>query len=320
LSGSWFNRRSECPACASKSFRTLYQSPYDAPPLSDYLEAFYAPPGMVEPECLEGASYILCECNVCRLIFQQEIPGDMLLERIYDRWIAPTPPLCQRQFHDDLNYHASHAQEIMRVIAYFGEPPSSLRFLDFGMGWGEWAVMAKAFGCECYGTELSRVRIEWAGSRGIRVLTWDEIPQHRFAFINTEQVFEHLTEPLQTLIHLKSALRSDGLIKISVPTAHNMGRRLRIMDWRIPKGSRNSLNPVAPLEHLNFYRRSSLLKMASKSGMEEVVIPLKVQYQFATNWRGMKRVAKNFLLPLYRNLLRKQNCVLLRRAEESSVR
>jgi 2-polyprenyl-3-methyl-5-hydroxy-6-metoxy-1,4-benzoquinol methylase len=321
----WFERRKECPACASDIFRTLYQSQYDEPPVKEYLIDFYSPQGMVEFEYLSGATYILCECNVCGLIFQRDIPNETLMERLYEHWIDPKKVFSQHhkkvfsqhQKKDDLGYYSFYAQEIMQIISYFGREPSSLCFFDFGMGWGKWALMAKAFGCDSFGTELSLERVEYARSNGIKVIKWDEIPQHRFDFINTEQVFEHIPEPLQTLRYLKTALKSNGILKVSVPTANNIHRRLKKMDWKAPKGSKNSLNPVAPLEHINCFRRASLVKMASEAEMEEVFIPAIVQYRYTTHWSGLKRIAKNIFLPIYRNLLKKQNYIFLRNIQPS---
>ena len=317
MSNPWFERREECPACASGRFKIIYQGQYDEPPVEDYLVDFYSPQGRVEFEYLNEMAYVLCECDVCGLIFQRDIPNESLMEKLYEQWIDPQKALSRHQEQDDLEYYSNHAQEIMQIISYFRKEPSSLCFFDFGMGWGEWALMAKAFGCNSYGTELSSERIEYAKSNGIKVIRWDEIPQHRFDFINTEQVFEHIPEPLRTLLHLKTALKTDGILKIGVPHANDIKRRLKIMDWKAPKGSKNSLNPVAPLEHINCFRRTSLLKMASEAEMEEVLIPLTVQYKHITNWSGPKRFAKNILLPLYRNLLKKQSHIFLRNIRQN---
>ena len=185
---------------------------------------------------------------------------------------------------DDLRYYASYAQEIMRIISFFETVPSSLRFLDFAMGWGKWALMVKAFGCNSYGTELSVSRIKYARSTGLDVITQDEIPLHRFDVINAEKVFEHISEPLETLCRLKEGLKANGILRIQVPAARDMHRRLRVMDWSAPKGSKSSLNPVAPLEHINYFRRSSLARMAREAGMVEISIPIQARYKFTTEW------------------------------------
>lgn len=312
MNSPWFETRDRCPICLSDTSTVLYQSQYDQSPVRDYLEAFYSQQGTIEFEYLAGAAYILCECNQCRAIFQRDIPGAALMERLYGHWIDPKETFSRRQKSDNLEYYSNYAQEIMQIISYFGKAPSSLCFLDYGMGWGKWALLAKAFGTHSFGTDLSIERTENAKLNGIDVITWDEIPNHKFDLINTEQVFEHLPHPLQTLRYLKTALKPNGILKISVPTANDISRRLKVMDWKCPKGSRNSLNAVAPLEHINYFRRSSLLEMAKKADMEEVFIPIALQYRYTTNWGLARRFAKKALTPIYRNWLKRVNYIFLR--------
>lgn len=307
MQNEYFSLRDKCPSCNSAHLTELYRKPYDKPPISEYLESFYQ--GHVEFKYLKNASFILCECDKCGMIFQKEIPDGSLMEVLYEKWIDPRKVFERHNQNDDLNLYAYFAQEISTIIAYFKKVPSELSFLDFGMGWGKWALMAKGFGCESYGTELSEERIKYAISKGIKVITWDEIPRHEFNFINIEQVFEHIPNPLDTLDYLKDSLMPNGIIKISVPTAGNIKNRLKLMDWSAPYGTKNSLNPVAPLEHINYFRRNSLIEMATLVGMKEVAIPMMTQYIYTSNWYGLKRIVKNMLLPLYRNVLKRQNYV-----------
>ena len=258
--------------------------------------------------------YVLCECDICGLVFQRDVPNDLLMEKLYGKWIDPKTALSQHREADGLACYSRYAQEVMQIISCFGETPAPLSLLDFGMGWGSWALMAKAFGCDAYGTELSSERVEYARANGIKVITWDEIPKHRFDFINAEQVFEHIPGPLVTLRHLAGALKGNGMLRISVPDGSDVERRLKKMDWAAPKGSRDSLNPVAPLEHINCFRRSSLARMAREAGMEEVTIPLSVQYGFRTDWNGPRGIVTNILRPMYRRVVSRQNCVFLRNA------
>jgi 2-polyprenyl-3-methyl-5-hydroxy-6-metoxy-1,4-benzoquinol methylase len=313
VNNPWFEAREYCPACASSTFQKIYEAQYDKPPVRDYLIEFYSPQGSgVEFNYLDGAAYVLCECNVCGMLFQRDIPNETLMERLYERWIDPKKALSQHQDEDGLESYSYCAQEVMQIISYFEEKPSCLDFLDFGMGWGKWALMAKAFGCDSYGIEISEERIKYAKSNGIKVINWDDIQQHRFDFINTEQVFEHISEPLNTLQYLKAALKPHGIVKVSVPSASDIDRRLKIMDWKSPKGSANSLNAVAPLEHINCFRRASLLKMAEAAGMEEVQISMVKQYQYTTGWSGIRNIAKKIVYPIYRNVLKGQNYIFLR--------
>lgn len=312
MQNQYFSYRDKCPACNSSILQQLYKNPYDEPPISEYLKSFYSSQGGVEFKYLKNATFNLCECKDCELIFQKEIPNDFLMEVLYEKWLNPKKVFDQHQKRDDLNLYTHYAQEISTIIAYLNQVPSKLCFFDFGMGWGKWALMAKGFGCESYGMELSKEKIKYATANGIKVIAWNELPKHSFDFINTEQVFEHISNPLDTLIYLKDALKDNGILKISVPTANDITRRLKLMDWKAAKGTRNSLNPVAPLEHINYFRRNSLIKMATLAGMEEVVVPMRTQYSHTSNWHGAKQIAKNILLPIYRNFLKRQNYLFFR--------
>ena len=310
MSSSYFVSRNSCPVCQSSSLKTIYQSPFDESPIKDYLIEFYSPQGKIEPDYLKGAVYILNECNNCDLIFQKDVPNNVLMERLYEHWIDPKKALIEDQQEGQSGRDCDYQQEIKQIIAFLKNKKQPLKFFDFGLGWGAWAATAKELGCDAYGTEISEERIKHAKSLGIEVISWDEIPNYQFDFINTEQVFEHLADPRQTFEQLKKALKPEGLLKISVPTANDIARRLRIMDWKAPKNTRNSLNPVAPLEHINFFRRGSVIKMANLAGIKEVQIPLRLQYQYSGGYTGVKRVAKNLLLPVYRNILKRQNYLI----------
>jgi SAM-dependent methyltransferase len=303
-----FVERRKCPCCESSRLTTLYENQFDRSPIKEYLEHFYSPQGGIEFNYLEGAVYALLKCQKCDLIFQRDILNDDLMERLYEHWIDPSKAMLRHMEGDFPELYGAHVQEIMRIIAYFGRPPSSLQFLDFGMGWSGWALMAKGFGCEAYGAELSSKRIEYAKSKGLQVIT-KGMPALKFDFINTEQVFEHLPNPLETLLELKQSLKPGGILKISVPPGRDIERRLKNMDWKAPLGSRNSLNPVAPLEHINCFPRSALIKMAHLAGLREVEIPLKVQYRHLVKCGGIIEFVKNALMPIYRATLKRSNYI-----------
>lgn len=310
---TYFIKRESCPGCKSRKHSIIYSCGFLESPIKEYLESFYSPQGRIEFEYLNGAEFILDECNNCGIVYQKEIPNDFLMKKLYEEWIDPQKDFNFHAQSDDLDYYSKFAQEVMMLIAYFNTIPSKLKFLDFRMGWGDWCRMVKAFACDCSGTELSEIRIEYAKSHGIKVITWDEIPAYSFDFINTEQVFEHIPAPLETLCHLKKSLKPEGLIKISVPNRGDIKRRIRILDWTAPKGSRNSLNPVSPLEHINCFNRSSIIIMADIAGLEPVKIPLCIQYAYSTNWKPIKQMLKNIAKPLYRNVFQKSTYLYFRK-------
>ncbi len=312
---SHFVTRPACPACHCGNARVLYRCCFTEPPLKEYLEEFYSPQGGVEFEYLAGAAYLLRECAACGLIYQEEIADGPLMKRLYEKWIDPVRVFAQLTERHGVPYYASYAQEIMQILAFLGKVPAQVSTLDFGMGWGRWALMAKAFGCDSHGLELSEPCVAFARANGIKTLEGTELGRHPFDFINTEQVFEHVPAPAETLNALKESLKPTGLLKISVPDGGDIKRRLSLMDWKAPKGSKNSLNPVAPLEHINCFSRQSLRRMADLAGLEEVVLPLSCQYPFLTGWSGLRASLDKVWLPVKRSLLKRGTYLFFRRVQ-----
>lgn len=274
-----FEQRTACPVCGCRQTKVVYSAPFTAPPISTYLEEFYSRQGKIEFEYLENRDYILDECQSCSLIFQRLVPNDALMMKLYEEWIDPEKSYSLRLQRQDAQYYAYLANSIQTVVEYLGKLPVDLEFLDFGMGWGHWCLMAQAFGCAVVGAELSPARIDHAMELGIEVIAWDNLPQRQFDLIHAEQVLEHLPDPLGTIRYLATALKPHGLIELVVPNAWNAKQKLATGDWSAPSGSRNSLVTVAPLEHINCFTERSLLKLARLASLE----PVNVRGQIKTN-------------------------------------
>ncbi len=272
LQNDYFVERTECPCCLSGACQTLYECEFRTDPIRQYLRDFYDPQGGVEYEFLEGASLVLQQCHTCGLIFQGQIGNDFLLEKLYEEWIDPSLAKERDDQRRDLWSHIGDVREIITVLSESGKMPTEARFLDFGMGWGKWSRMAKAFGCQAFGLELSEERTKYARSQGVKIAAWDDIPGSGFDLINTEQVFEHIPKPLATLRHLAKGLAPTGLLKISVPNGARIPRLLKNPDWNATsrKEGRRSLNAVAPLEHINCFNQKALFQLGRNAGLEPV--------------------------------------------------
>ena len=81
---TYFINRDKCPACSSDKIKIIYQKPFNEDPLWNYLCSAYLIQDDIDSKYFEGANYCLCECEVCRLIFHQEILNDILMERLYE--------------------------------------------------------------------------------------------------------------------------------------------------------------------------------------------------------------------------------------------
>jgi 2-polyprenyl-3-methyl-5-hydroxy-6-metoxy-1,4-benzoquinol methylase len=314
MDSNHFVERSECPACQSGNIGEIFACGFTESPIKDYLEWFYPRQGKIEYQYLQNASYLLGECVDCGTIFQKYIPDEFLSQKLYEEWIDPAEAYQRHLEQDDLGRFGEYAQEIVQLIAYFNVPAHQLHFLDFGMGWGKWVNMAQAFGCNCEGLEVSPTRIEHAKSQGLEVIGPEDIPHGKYDFINCEQVFEHIPEPLGTLQRLRRALKPGGLLKINVPDGSAVKKELSPDAWAVPRKASKCLNAVSPLEHINCYNRSSLLRMAELADLAQVEIPVSVQWNYNVNVKGFKGMVKGLLRPIYRRYVVKGNNIYFKSA------
>ena len=297
--------RQRCPSCLEAQATLLLEEPFDSPAMQHYFADHYE--GRASIDCLAGQTYQLLRCSRCALAYQRAVPSDWLLGQLYDRWI----PLSERERLRrayTLNSYRYWAEQVEFLILFLNKPPHAVKVLDFGLGWGEWARMAQAYGCEVTGAELSKERIENAQHFGIPIIGGDELSNHRFDFINTEQVFEHLTEPREILQLLAACLSDRGLIKLSVPNARKTLRRVA-GGALFGKLSARAIMPIAPLEHLNCFDHDTLVALAAQCGLRVVRPSFLKLCNGASGWFSLRRAAHLLVRPLYRHFYPKSTFV-----------
>jgi len=287
--------RNGCPVCGRRG-KEIYRASFSMPPISTYLKNHYSPQGRIDPVDFGEVDFVLDECESCGLVYQRLIPNDSLMKKLYEEWIDSETSRHSTLSAWPVEYFSNLAREMNLLVRHFGTVPSALEFFDFGMGRGDWCRMAKAHGCSVYGHEISQPLIDNAKASGIRTLGWEEIPGRRFDVINLDQVLEHVSDPRGILEYLCGSLKPKGLMKVCVPDGEDIRRRLRIGDWKAPKGSRNSLNPVAPMEHINCFTRSSMVRMADLAGL----VPMKLRAWTPPDRRILDCTVRDVLLPFYR--------------------
>lgn len=301
-------RRGQCPGCRRTSARTLYSEPLDSPGITRYMQDHYG--SRVERD-FAGYDYELAQCGHCGLAFQAQVPAPELLEEIYDRWLPATEreAVAARWGLDDYRYLA---EQVQFMLDHFRMRPASIKALDFGFGWAEWAKMAGAYGVDVCGAELSQVRIDYAQSIGIPVVDSGALPQDEFHFINTEQVFEHLLEPGDMLRKLAKALRPGGLVKISVPNSAKSIRKL-LGTKNFGALDSSDIMAIAPFEHINAFTHDSLSALGREAGLVPMRPSLRKLYNASSGWMAPKSALKTLARPVYRHLYPKSTFVYFAR-------
>jgi SAM-dependent methyltransferase len=213
-------------------------------------------------------------------MYQGEILNPEGLGALYETWIGAEGSF-QKRHQGSLGDKIGYARQAMQIIKACKLPPHEVRVLDFGMGWGNWLLMARAWGMQAAGLELSSERQAYARAQGLEVLS--AIPPESFHFINAEQVFEHLAEPYQVLSNCAAGLKPGGFLRIAVPDGRETRRKLGAATWGLGD------MPSIPLEHINIFTPSSLQTFAARAGLVPLPPPL-VLPAFSGQWGEVRQV------------------------------
>lgn len=294
-----FARRDACPACGAAGASVIFTRPYSESKFRVALESSYAEVGRLDYTWLAGAEYTLDRCHRCGLIFQRNVPDDRLLAELYEVWIQPGKSFERLHARVPIQRRLEIARDVFIGLSLATNAGSPARALDYGCGWGEWAMMTRAFGAEAWGTELSPTRSAFCTKLGINVVPESDLPAGHFDFINADQVFEHLPQPRKNLALLVEKLRPNGVMRIAVPNGLLVPRALGRFDRELSKPILGRLNPVAPLEHLNCFTCASLLTLGASCHLQRVLPPWRILWSGMNAPPGLKAKAKSLVRPFY---------------------
>jgi 2-polyprenyl-3-methyl-5-hydroxy-6-metoxy-1,4-benzoquinol methylase len=280
-----FQQRECCPLCESTSNRLLCEIPYSDQRLVNFIKQFYG--DRVALKSLQSASYRVVLCEHCGFIYQDAVLHEEGMQTLYEDWIDHEQSLQKKQTAGAMLYrqYAGQMQTLMRL---FKQRPDQVRILDYGMGWGYWSRMAQAHGFDVVGFELSKQRSEFARQMGVSVINALPATEAGFDYVYANQVFEHLPDPMQSLVNLCQQLKPDGIICIRVPDGRS------VSTWLEQRGWSPVLGAIHPLEHVNCFTRKSLIGFAARAGLKPFNPPLRLSW--GSLWSGIRREIADRLL------------------------
>ncbi|NPV05563.1 MAG: class I SAM-dependent methyltransferase [Syntrophaceae bacterium] len=168
---------------------------------------------------LSHGPYAYVRCSGCGLVFLHPFPEPADLLACYDdRDHAPVPP-SDDPSGEEAVHRVRFTEELDRIEALACRG----RILDIGCAWGFFLDRCRQRGWEVHGVELSRVEADYARRRfGIEVfngLLGDaRFPDRHFDVVTLWHVFEHMHDPLATLVEVRRILKPGGTAVIAVPT------------------------------------------------------------------------------------------------------
>ena len=254
-----FRHRLHCALCGSNKKDVLISKDFSDPSIFSFIARYYE--GRIGRDILEGAEFEVLACPDCGFLWQSHILNDEMMLKLYEEWISPEQSLAKK-VKAPVSLYTRYADQVRNIGFFFSERPHDIQVLDFGMGWGTWCLMAKAFGYDVYGFEISKDRLIYARNNAIKGLdSIQALRKHRFDFINADQVFEHLPSPRDTLEELAHTLKPEGILRIAVPNGEGLDQELKMPGWKASK------NAIHPLEHINCFTVGTLKVLAHSASL-----------------------------------------------------
>lgn len=135
--------------------------------------------------------------------------------------------------------------------------------LDVGCGSGLFLSYFKKKGWNVFGTEISKEISKFSSEMfGIKPLIGDllnlKLSENYFDVITINNVLEHLSQPNETLLKIKSLLKDDGILEITVPNIESLGAKIFGNDWY----------HLDPGRHLFHFFPAKLEEMLKKTGFK----------------------------------------------------
>lgn len=276
-----FTPRTACPVCGGTDTKRLYTQRYDEDPVRALVDSDFSRQGVVNWGLLAGVPFEVDKCATCDLIFQVQVPDGAMLEEIYTRMISAgfldeyeRGLLTLDQFH-------RIAGEFTVLFEMIGKHPADITMLDFGVGQGRWARVARGMGATVYVTEIGDDKKRLARTLGLEVIEDEDVDRMTFDLVHTEQVLEHLVHPGRDFARLARAVAPGGLFKAAIPYRGKLEELL--VTKGLPKtamfasggakaipGEVEAFASIQPLEHLNAFSDATIAWLAAKHGLTEV--------------------------------------------------
>lgn len=256
----------KCPICESSKYDKLV----DVDPIT-----FIKPNPTLDLAAYQASKlselppFPVVRCKKCKFVFTPYLLDNEYSKIFWnDVFISTNSKQKIRSFRKRKRILELWYQLYSRVLEQ-GAPKDikEINVLDLGCGWGDLLTTAKAEAVNCYGTEIDEDKIDYCRNRGILMFkSLEELPSElKFDIFFSNQVFEHLPNPKQTLEKIKSHLTKEFIGYIAVPNYSKSKLDKTVDDLISGKGGDKDF---IPWDHLNYFTPESLRSLLNNSGFE----------------------------------------------------
>jgi len=198
----------------------------------------------------------LSQCDSCALVTTAPAPSDKMLQQYYDQDYWQSAEESKNSFLLDTLYRRRMAPIVSAIQQY---TTYDSKILDWGCGDGSFISLLRNFGLNCFGIDAYKKDLN---DPQISATTIEKakFPEGYFDIITCFHVLEHLTDPLNSVRHALTLLKTDGLIIIEVPNLDSVGFQIFRRRWQ----------PLEIPTHLNHFTPATLQKVFETAGQIEL--------------------------------------------------
>ena len=203
-------------------------------------------------KCLQKGDLRLVRCAQCGMIFASPVPVAYVNGAFYEDAGRPFYLSAEKLEGDYAPVRFERELRMFRRVCARG------KVLDVGCSTGAFLYqLGQRFpgGYEGFGTDVSGPALDYAESKGIKVIRKDfladDFPGSEFDAITMWAVLEHVSEPKAFLAQAAGLLKRGGVCLALVPNWKSLARRVLNERYRYILG-----------QHLNYFSEESLRRMA----------------------------------------------------------
>lgn len=172
------------------------------------------------------------------------------------------------------NYFSYNREEMISFV-----PDKIKCLLDVGCGEGNFvSLLMEKLKFEAWGIEINEEISKKASNKGVfeRIINSSvesailELPDNYFDCIVFNDVLEHLINPKEVLLAIKSKITEDGIIVASIPNVRylpNLYQLLIHKDWKY-----DERGGILDETHLRFFTKKSMMRLFENCGFEIINI------------------------------------------------
>ena len=258
--------------------KEIFSLPYNSSDMIDFLSSYYK--DKIDIKKLHGKYYKLLECKNCGLIFQNQIPDKKFSQELYEKYIDKDDSLKKKDDYER-KYYKKLFYEMNLIKNIFKKKSDEISILDFGAGWGFWLNYLKKNNFDVYAFEVSVTRINFLKKNKIKIISDISNIEKKFDFIYSEETFEHISNPKETLINLSKILKEDGFIMLRFPSSF-------LFKFKLNRKYKPSNDCAHPLEHINLLKKKCFKEMIKDSNLEIINFKSKFNFSFKNFFKDIK--------------------------------